>query len=225
MNELTLNRGSVILSGMERTLTPLPVLLIALTLLAGCASTPQSARPDETRDRIVAAAKELQQMDAPSVLTVNGDYYNYDCSGVVMAAWDKAGIGILKNMCYEKGDNGVKAVHNYLQSKNKLFKTSPRVLPGDLVFFNNTYDKNGNKKQDDPLTHIGLVISVEKDGTILFLNKTSRGITEECLNLSFPSEHKFNAKTENSFLRKKQIGESPSTKHLAGELFETFGTF
>ena len=33
--------------------------------------------------------------------------------------------------------------------------------PGDVVFFDNTYDRNKNKRLDDSLTHIAIVVSVD----------------------------------------------------------------
>jgi hypothetical protein len=36
---------------------------------------------------------------------------------------------------------------------------------GDIIFWDNTWDRNGNKRfGDDPLTHAGIVISIDEDG-------------------------------------------------------------
>ncbi len=39
-----------------------------------------------------------------------------------------------------------------------------KVRLGDLVFFDNTYDRNGDGKFDDRITHVGIVVGFDKEG-------------------------------------------------------------
>jgi hypothetical protein len=70
-------------------------------------------------------------------------------------------------------------------------------LPGDLVFWDNTYDRNGNGRWDDDLTHAGIVVSVDDDGTIHYVHHNyRRGIVVEQMNLRAPDDT-----TRNSAMR------------------------
>lgn len=201
--------------------------ILAISILCSCATQGkfEEKEPTGQRAQILGSAQYLQQLVNPSHYLINGKYYNYDCSGFVMAAWDKGGIDLLKNMSYEKGENAVTSIYNHLTSRNKVYTDPKRAQIGDIIFFHNTYDRNRNKKTDDLLTHVGIVISLEPDGTILFLNKTSRGITEDRLNLRDPMIHKKYDAILNTYLRKKNGKDPQGTRYLAGELFAGFGTF
>ncbi len=203
------------------------ILATLLFNMVACSTSSSILRPTLSNQRkaIIDAARHFEQLKKSSYFSVNNTYYHYDCSGFVMATWDLGGIQLLKNMNYEKSQSGVIAIHDHLKSKGKLFIDPKRVLPGDLVFFHNTYDRNKNKKNDDLLTHIGLVISKSNDGTMIFLNRTSRGITEDRLNLTYPHIHKNVNNTVNTFLRKKKFRDPNGTKYLTSELFAVFGTF
>ncbi|TVQ94723.1 MAG: YARHG domain-containing protein [Deltaproteobacteria bacterium] len=100
-------------------------------------------------------------------------------------------------------------------------RTVPR--PGDLVFFDNTYDANRNGRQDDPLSHIAIVISVDPDHTVHMVHHGSRGITPLTMNLRFPSDHRDrNGKVVNSFLAANGYGREG--QRLSGELWRAFAT-
>ena len=50
------------------------------------------------------------------------------------------------------------------------------VQAGDLVFFDNTWDADGDGVDNDPFTHVGVVEKVESDGTIVFISRVSEAI-------------------------------------------------
>ena len=50
------------------------------------------------------------------------------------------------------------------------------LAPGDLVFFDNTWDYNGDGMANDPLTHVGIVERQEDDGTIVFISRVAGAI-------------------------------------------------
>lgn len=143
-------------------------------------------------------------------MLVSGDKYRYDCSGMVCAAHEKAGLplsGNTRSMYHRAKDQGV-------------FHKRKRPDVGDVAFFDNTWDRNKNGRRDDDLTHIAVVEKVERDGTITMIHLGNSGITRLVMNLKH-SSHKLSAqgKPWNSVLRRGKSG-----KRLTGELFSGFGS-
>ena len=93
------------------------------------------------------------------------------------------------------------------------------MRPGDLAFFHNSWDRNGNKLRDDRFTHVALVERVADDGTIRLLHFASGKVKRDVMNL----RHKNTARdpdtgeTLNSYLRRG------GGKVLTGQLFFRFG--
>ena len=53
----------------------------------------------------------------------------------------------------------------------------------EMVFFDNTYDRNKNHRLDDPLTHIAIVVGVDTDETIQMVHlggSGNHGLGDEC---------------------------------------------
>ena len=94
------------------------------------------------------------------VLAVNGKTFPMDCTGVVRAAYWYAGIDVAQDFGKYSG-NGVSRIHQTLKSKFMLYSTK-NPKPGDIVFWDNTYDKNEDGKWNDKLTHVGIVISAAR---------------------------------------------------------------
>ena len=104
--------------------------------------------------------------------------FRNDCSGFVMASYDRAGEPVVGNTRSLWAD----------AEAEKRTHARKRPDPGDLVFFDNTYDRNGNGRRDDPLTHIGIVLDVDDDGTIAVAHGgTSKGRTLLYMNLYTPA--------------------------------------
>jgi hypothetical protein len=94
---------------------------------------------------------------------------------------------------------------------------------GDIVFFDNTYDSDRNGKQDDPLSHVAVVISVDPDGTVQMVHHGSKGIRPLTMNLRSPSERRdAQGKVLNSFLGAP--GYAREGHKLTGELWRAFAT-
>lgn len=95
--------------------------------------------------------------------------------------------------------------------------------PGDIVFFDHTYDKDRNGRQDDPLSHIAIVISVDDDGTVNMVHRGSKGIRPLTMNLHQPGQRNAaDGKVLNSWLG--QPGYAREGKRLSGELWRAFAT-
>ena len=144
-------------------------------------------------------------------LIVNGESVRYDCSGFVLATYALADVNITGN---------TRAIFESAQQRSLLVST-PSL--GDLVFFDNTYDRNKNKRLDDVLTHIAIVVLVESDGTIRMVHLGGSGITDLTMNLAHPTEHTSpTGKLWNSYLRVNRKGET--SPRLTGQLFKAFAT-
>ncbi len=181
----------------------------------------------EARIRRLTAKEKavLRQKLVATALSYKGRK-GIDCSGFIRKVMLRNNITIFeKQSIRRRGDNGVKIIFNTLRKYHKIFRSYKKVKPGDLIFFDNTYDKNHNRLYDDRLTHIGMVLSVDKAGTIKFIHSTGKGIIISFLNIRY--RHKYrdrNGKVINSFLRRKSRRDSHRVKYLAGELVSYFGT-
>ncbi|CUS37525.1 conserved exported hypothetical protein [Candidatus Nitrospira nitrosa] len=216
--------------------------LLAATL-AGCvASARQSGSPDRmvvptmgTRGtsccamakgmpRQTALAKTAVRFVGQSRVQIGGRNYNPDCSGFVQGVYASQRVDLYSGLGKLDGGNGVGRIYTHVMEHGRIHY-GPTVHPGDLVFFHNTWDFNGDGLPNDPLTHIGVVETVEPDGTVLFVSSLSRGIQRYRMNLQNPDTHKAaDGRVLNDFLRRRHWGDSPGTYYLTGRLFAAFGT-
>lgn len=137
-----------------------------------------------------------------------------DCSGYVCAVYTRAGLTL-------RGDT--RTLWKEAQALGAVYDDlTPRV--GDLAFFDNTYDRNGNGRWDDPLSHVAVVLSVDPDGTVTLAHGgTSKGRTTMRMNLFSPSVHVSpEGKELNSYLRTRRRGDPRSWRYLSGELWRGF---
>jgi hypothetical protein len=143
-----------------------------------------------------------------------------DCSGFVRLAYLKAGIDLV-NHGFLNGENAVSAIYRRAQDRGAVHHRQPR--PGDLVFFQETYDRNRDGKRNDGMTHIGVVESVDLDGTVTFIHRGSKGIARSRMNLLFPRTHRAgrDGPVLNDFLRAASRGQRA---WLTGELFAGFAS-
>ena len=125
------------------------------------------------------------------------------------------------------GDGGATAsIFRLIQSSGQLYHDPFLVLPGDLIFWDNTYDRNRNGRLDDPLTHVAIAERVDADGTIHYLHRGSRGVTVGYLNLARPEQQRDETgKPVNSGIRQRRPGDPPDARYLASQLFVAFGRF
>lgn len=125
-------------------------------------------------------------------LNVNGRVFNLDCSGTVMAIYYHAGIDLARDFAKYSG-GGTERIFKYLEDKELLYH-SDMPSPGDIIFWDNTYDKNGDGQRNDYLTHVGIVVDVEEDGTVSYLHEHyKKGIILEKMNLKYPDDVERNA--------------------------------
>lgn len=188
----------------------------------------------EPGERIVLMAEKVRSFRQKQI-TVKGRTIALDCSGFVRAVYLEAlnidlfeeaiTLGVFSRLSSSPGFEGSKgALALFISFKLKeRIRHTPR--PGDVVFFDNTYDKNRNGKRDDPLTHVGIVSQIDEEGTVTFIHGgTSRGVLRETLNLKYPHLEILNGKRINSHLQRPMKGQKKPLR-LSGELARAFGGF
>ena len=168
--------------------------------------------------------KQKQLVDAANwakgrnYLTINGHRFKMDCSGVVRAIYFKAGIDLAKDFNKYKG-GGTQRIHEILRSKGLIYRPTVPV-PGDILFWDNTYDANHNGRSDDTLSHIGMVVSSDKrSGNVVYVHHhEKKGIVFEKMNLLHPNDPDYNA-----IMRSQRARKLPGNKYLASHLYKDAG--
>lgn len=203
-------------------------LLLAVPQLLGIISCSTISVPSFSpknvaliRQRLINGAYALQGKKS---IVVRGRRFNADCSGTVFAIYYGAGIDLTSQISDYRG-GGVERLYRMLED-HLLLHRNPFPQPGDLVFWDNTFDKNGDGFQNDPLTHIGMVVRSSFNGSIEYVHYHSRrGVVVERMNLFRPNVYTFeNGKgaVVNSPMRSKQGG-MWGNRWLSGQLFRAFG--
>ncbi|HWP34884.1 MAG TPA: NlpC/P60 family protein, partial [Thermodesulfobacteriota bacterium] len=157
-------------------------------------------------------------------IEVRGRRLPFDCSGLTRAVYLLHGIDLYDGA--ETGDaaNGVRLIYRHVAARGRIHR-GPEIRPGDLVFFHNTWDRNGDGRVNDLLTHVGIVERVEPDGTVVFVSRVSRGIERYRMNLRAPHLHRGpGGRVLNDYMRRKWRGDPAGMRYLTGELFAAFGT-
>ena len=210
------------------SLRPLPAalsLLLLPLLMSACATTRTAQLAESynlTRAEVkrcqggITVAEQLGSFVGRSELSVAGVKHRNDCSGLVNAAYHQAGRDL-------EGANSAALFER--ARREGVFHKRKRPRPGDVAFFDNTHDRNGNRRLDDKLTHVAVVEKVADDGTITMVHKGGSGVTRIVMNL----RHRRLATDEsgekiNSHLRGKTSKDRKRTRYLAGELWRGFAS-
>ncbi|HSN03829.1 MAG TPA: CHAP domain-containing protein [Nitrospira sp.] len=209
---------------------------IALLTLVGCATAPVEQAPlpridtvpaqspaalSRTRAAVVRTAAKLV---GATTLQSNGRQIAYDCAGVTRAIFLEHGIDLYHGSPADSNANGVRLIFAHVRRHGTVHQ-SPVPQPGDLVFFDNTWDFNGDGRLNDPLTHVGVVERVDPDGTVIFISRVADAIERHHMNLALPHVHKTaDGRVLNDYIRRKRPGDPDDMGHLTGELFTFYGT-
>jgi cell wall-associated NlpC family hydrolase len=173
---------------------------------------------DARAARLRVAAAAASSLGGQPII-VGGVRYRFDCSGVASGIYAKAGFP-LGSDAIDGGGLDVRRLYELVKATGSLRKSDP--LPGDLVFFDDTYDYNGNGQLDDPLSHVGVVERVVDDGTVIFVHRIGQQVVRARLNLRFPARrHDDKRQPLNHYLRSAS-GAWPAK--TTGELFVAFGS-
>jgi len=209
--------------------------LIILLMLSSCKTMPDIIKTDlsnadnnqtqtielsKTQKLLVEEANRLIGVEE---LFVKNRSFNMDCSGTVMAIYWYAGIDLAEAFPSYSG-GGTERIYKYLRDKDLLYRTElPK--PGDIIFWDNTYDKNGNGKLDDYHTHMGMVVSVDDAGNIEYIHANySKGIILAKMNLYKPDVYTEIIDGEKIILNDpmRMKGSVKSPKWLSSQLYNNF---
>ena len=150
----------------------------------------QIAQPLTADERaVIASAQTLIGRAPESTVKVNGRTFVLDCIGTVSAIFYGMDIDVQRDFPRYRGD-GVGRLYQSLGALKVLHRDLyPR--PGDIIFWDNTWDANGDGILDnDPRTHAGVVLSVDADGTIHYVHEhIVKGVTVEAMNLLHPRDY------------------------------------
>jgi len=176
------------------------------------------------QEKLIEGAYKL--VGVKNTIIVRGKRFNFDCTGTVLAIYYYAGIDLTKEFSRYTG-NGVLRLYKIMKAHNLLYMTK-YPSSGDLIFWDNTYDRNRDGKRNDYLTHVGMVVRVFNDGTVEYIHEHIRkGIVIERMNLKDPNTYtkKSNGKIiiVNFPIRIRSAKSSHPPNWLASQLLRDFG--
>lgn len=117
----------------------------------------------------------------------------------------------------------IRDVYRALRAQQLTYdRSTPQ--PGDLVFFHNTEDTNGDGRQNDWYSLVGVVEAVEEGGTVTLILPVEGEVARRAMNLERPEVRRMEASGAilNDVLRQKRLDDPAYTQYLAGELYAGF---
>lgn len=207
----------------------LSILLIAALTALSCATTPPAAGPprpeslSRVQEKLVEAAYHFEGAET---LKVGRKTFRMDCSGVISAIYAYADIDIVGDLGRYDG-NGVARLYQFLGEEDLLYDTTDPV-PGDIIFWDNTWDANDDGRFNDYFTHVGMVVNRLPDRTVEYIHHNYRkGVVLERMNLHTPNVRTLVIKGErviiNAPLRARNSPPAPGSISLASQLYRKFG--
>lgn len=170
-------------------------------------------RAESAGDAVADAARHYL---GDKSLRCEGEAFRSDCSGFVNVAYARAG--------FDLGLRSSKGLEELAKDLDVSHRRRPHA--GDVVFFDNTYDANHNGRNDDSLTHVAVVESVDSDGTVHLIHMGSKGVVRIVMNPDHPDDSVGpEGQPWNSFLRAKSKGDPRSTRYLSGQLWQGYASF
>ncbi|WP_043711160.1 CHAP domain-containing protein [Corallococcus macrosporus] len=171
----------------------------------------------DARAKVLATARSLV---GKTQVNLKGRKYPSDCTGLIVGVYAQAGVTFRGTV--QPGDNGVTAMYRFARARGRVY-TEERPTPGDLVFFNETYDQNRDGRRNDGLTHVGIVESVSASGTVTVIHRVRRGVARYRMNLERPNLRRDPKTGEvlNDMLRHPGPNRAPV---LTGQLFGGYGS-
>ena len=180
--------------------------------------------PDEKA--VIASAQVLMGKAPESHATVNGRTFVLDCIGTVSAIFYGMNIDVQRDFRRYAGD-GVSRLYQSLLAHGAVHRDLlPR--PGDVIFWDDTWDANGDGNlADDALTHAGVVLSVDPDGTIHYVHEhVIKGVVVESMNLFHPRDYygPQGRIINNAMAMNSGVSRRDNPAHwTSGDLWDSFG--
>jgi hypothetical protein len=208
--------------------TRLVALAALLGASSGCAGIPVSpaGAPDQSDLQARLAARGHAWLGkGVTPFLVGGEQFNPDCSGFVEAVYAAEGIPLrrLAQRAAPRETSAVAALWAAVGQYGSRWRGGEWPAPGDLVFFDDTWDRDANGTLDDPLTHLGLVEWVDERGTVTFLHRAGAGVVRGHLALYRPDTMRDADGAELNSPLRVRASKGDLARALAGELFAGFG--
>lgn len=163
------------------------------------AKTEVSARPSSEADQ---SAEPVDTSDP--ALAADYVWSVYKLNGVEFSQAAKRSLPTLFRECKKRG---------------KIYHSSQPAV-GDIVFFHNTDDYNGDGRNNDWYTHAAIVESHEDGGRLALLGYRDGEVHRFMMDLQSPdAAMDRHGETANAQLRPKRAEDPPFTQYLAGQLF------
>jgi len=186
--------------------------------------SPATSKPGDSaslsaiQEKLLASARK--SLGTFSSQYVNGKSYPADCTGSILAIYARAGFALDKEFAAYTG-GGVTRLYKSMTAK-KLLTETPSI--GDIIFWDNTYDRDEDGRIDDELTHLGMVYDVSKDGVVTYIHYDyQRGVVLAYMDLKNPAVYRTKSgQTLNTPIR---IGGNArdGKPWLSGQLFRGYG--
>lgn len=197
-------------------------IILAIFMLFAVKGMADEASEQLFYSGVIRAAKESIGMEY--VPSWKGKHFTSDCIGFIRYIYYKAGFDL--NAAYGIGRGGVSSLYDGLLKRDFVFQSNT-AAPGDLIFFDNTYDINRNGLWDDPLSHIGIISGIGSHNTLFYIHFAGYGVAEDRINLFYPNTHAFrqnNGKLYviNSFLRIDRGEGFEKKQYVASSFYRAF---
>ena len=182
-------------------------------LLPGCATI----RAKKTlRNELRTVLDQAIHLMGETKVFVGRTPFRSDCSGFVTACYSRVDLTLIDPSVSAK--SGTELIYKSLRKRSRIVGLHA-AKAGDLAFFHNTWDKNGNGIRDDRFTHIALVERVDEDGRVQIVHFVSGKVKRGYISPSRPSQSrdKTLGRILNSHLRRG------GGKTLSGQLLFRFG--
>lgn len=166
-----------------------------------------------TRSQVEEILRRGVEMLGSRHVRAGGGEWSSDCSGFVSCCYGVVDL----DLADERFAGGALSATMWrtMQERGLVVDLPER---GDLVFFDETYDRNRNGHRDDGVTHVGIVEEVPGDGSVVFLHFGSGRVKRDRLSMTHP-DLRFDGEGEvlNSYLR-----HGSGDARLAGQLLRGF---
>jgi hypothetical protein len=204
------------------------LMLLALGAVGCVHGVASPLRPSLPEAEIIPGTVPLVRVGEPPGLRIadraeqlvagDGSLVRKDCSGLVETVFQDLRLRLPE---LDVPGNSVLREYRGFEAQGELVHGRP--LPGDLAFFDDTWDRNHNGRLDDPLTHVAIVTSIDLDGTATLVHYGGKGLTHFKMNLAEEHVGQRAGKRYNDKLRWQDKHDPPGTRYLASELLAGLG--
>ena len=182
-----------------------PPPTLSTTRSSGSSAATGSKEAPGNDDSTRAAGSGETQVDGRQKPALSSQFVweMYKLNGVTFSSEARTQVTQLFRECKERG----------------TISHSSKPSVGDMVFFHNTGDFNGDDRNNDWYTHVALVESID-GSTVSLLGFRGGEVRRFQMNLESPhAAHDRHGHVTNSQLRRRHDSDPPFTQYLAGQLF------